>query len=234
MSNFGALTDHFDLTGSGKPLENVGVLVDSSRTHVAQSRADAQDQDGDIAASAFYGNTEGDLYEISNTYAIKSGTLNLNTLKLGLVNSKVALTLEASTSNTEWPQITVTGIEGQETLTPPTGKANTFGLPSITIAGLKRAQLMGFTISEGKLTGSSLSASIELSQQDDGEGEPVAHAISGGTIEISADFVRITDAPAWAVSSPFTETQAPGANEPQADFHTTSAAAAGTLVRDAS
>jgi len=229
MSNkFGALTDHFSLASDDL------VLVDSSEVPVAQDRTDAQDENGDITASAFHGNTAGDLKEVSCTYALKSGSLNLNTLYLGeLETGLVATSLEASTSNTEWPQITISGTKGVEDVCNPDSAGTRFQLPNITLQGCKRAQIMGFTVGDNcKLTGSSLSASIELAQQEDGEGEPVAHGVSGGTYEVSADFVGITASPSWTVTlAGLTETQTPGSAEGQAAWHTGSGTAAGTLTR---
>lgn len=239
MSNFGALTDHFDLTGTGGVFETIGELVDSSETPVSQNRADAQDENGDIAASSYYGNTAGDLSEVSCTYALKSGTLDISDLKCGEItvgaDNIVITSIEVSTENGGWPQITVSGTKGTKTITAPTGFLNTYSLPSISIKGMKQAQDMGFvtTASTGRLTGSSLSASIELAQQDDGLGEPVAHGVSGGTVEVNADWVYTTAVPEWTpTAGMFTETQAPAATQPQADFHTYSATAAGTLTRD--
>ena len=238
MSSFGALTDHFGLTAGGGALETVGTLVESSETPVAQNRVDAQDENGDVAASSYHGNTEGDLSEVSCTYAIKSGTLNLNTLKAGEITvsgTKIVITsIQVTTGNGEWPQVVVSGTKGTEAITAPTGLLNTFTLPSITIDGKKQAQTLNFTVSAGKLTGSSMTASVELAQQDSGVGEPVAHGVSGGTLELSADFVRVTDAIAWSVASPWTETQAPGADEGQAAYHTATGTGAGILARDAS
>jgi hypothetical protein len=236
MSGFGALTDHFALTGVGNVFETIGELVDSSETPVSQNRADAQDESGDIAASAWHGNTAGELSEVSCTYAVKSGTLDTSDLQCGEITvgtDKIVITgIEISTSNGEWPQVTVSGTKGTEAITAPTGKLNTYTLPAINVLGMKLAQPLGFTVGNGKLTGSSLSAAVELAQQEDGGGEPVAHGVSGGTIEISADFVRITDAPGWTVSIDYTETQSPSLVEGQAAWHTSTGTAAGTLERD--
>jgi hypothetical protein len=227
MSNFGALTDHFGLADTNL------VLVASSKVPVASRRADAQDENGDIAASAFYGNSAGELFEVSNTYALKSGSLDTGSLQIGEVSSGlVATTGEITTDNGSWPQITLSGTLGAEDVCAVSGYENTFSFPSYTILGCKRAQPMGFTVTGGRLTGCILSGSIELAQQENGLGEPVAHGVSGGTVEVSADFVRTSTAPAWTVGAGLTETQAPGADEGQAAFHTASATAAGTLSRD--
>lgn len=228
MANFGALTDHFGLATTNL------ILVESSKVPVEQNRVDAQDENGDVADTAYHGNTAGDLYEVSCTYALKSGSINLNTLKLGeLTPGTIAESIEVSTGNTAWPQFSVKGKLGAQTVTAPSGKANTFTLPDLTVSGIKQAQLMGFTVGSGRLTGCTLEAKIETAQQDNGLGEPVAHGVSGGTGTVSAEFVRITTAPAWTLTAAWlTQQKAPGLEEGQAAHHTSSAAAGFTLARD--
>ena len=101
--------------------------------------------------------------------------------------------------------------------------------------GAKRAQLLDFTIDAGsRLTGSGISATVDLAQTEDGEGEPVAHGISGGILTQTADLVRVTAAPAWTQGATWTETQTPGVDGGQAAYHTGSGAAEKILTRDAS
>lgn len=233
MSNFGALTDHFGLATADL------ILVDSSSETDALSRADAEDENGDIAASVWFGNTAKDLKSVSCSYLLKSGTLNLNILACGECTVEAAIvgvieSIEAGTENKGWPKIDVSGKLGTKAVTAPTGFKNTFKLPSLTLKGMKQAQPMGFTVEEGcRLTSSTLSASIDLAQAEDGLGEPAAHGISGGVISGSAEFVAITDAPAWVVTLPdATETQAPGVAEGQAASHTGTGTFEAILVRD--
>jgi hypothetical protein len=236
MSNFGALTDHFGLASADL------ILVGSTKTPVELSRADAQDSNGDIIASTYYGNTTQEMAEVSCTYALKSGTLNVNTIKIGqtaALPTVIRESVEVATSNTEWPQITVTGRINTFTVCSVTGKLNTFSMPSLVLVGCRRAQLLAFTVGEGcRLTGSSISANVEIAQQDNGVGEPVAHGLSGGTGSITAEFVRVTAAPSWTINTTgntgfgITETQPPGLEEGQAAYHTSSATAQFVIVRD--
>lgn len=236
MSNFGALTDHFGLASADL------ILVNSSNTKIEQSRADAMDENGDIAASTFYGNTTQNMREVSCTYALKSETLNINTIKLGaLAASPTVLreSIEVTTSNSEYPQITVSGRLNIISMTAPTGKVNTFTLPTLTLSGRKVAQPIFCTAGAGcKITGTSLSANIEVAQQDNGLGEPIAHGVSGGTGTFSAEFVRVTQACSWSIvttnntSFGITETQAPGAEQGQAAYHTATGNGAFTIIRD--
>ncbi len=216
MSDFGALTDHFGYASSDL------ILVDSSADPNPETRTDATDENGDIAASTWHG--AGGIEDISCTYALKSGTLNLNTLVVGekTATTQFIESIEVAPTNAQWPQITVSGKKGLVAITAPDGKLNTFALPSITIKGIKAAQEMGFTTGANcKLTGASLSASCTMEQQDDGVGDPAAHGVSGGVMTVSADFVRITAAPSWTVTlADAEETKAPGVEQGQAAYHT--------------
>lgn len=248
-TSFGALTDHFGIlafTHGEGTLGDVLKLVASSKTPRAQNRADALDANEDVAASAYSGNSAGSIYEVSCTYALVSGSLPLTELKLGEISSGIlAESIEVSTSNGGWPQITVTGFLGTETITAPSGYLNTFTLPAITVTGIKQAQLLGFTVSAGRLTASKITFNCTLAEQADGVGEPAAHGVSGGTGEVTAEFVRVDDQPAWALAAVLADsgdgavfmaevTQAPGADEGQAAWHTASGVAAFNLVRTAS
>jgi len=241
-NDFGALTDHFGIltivNGAGT-LDDVFELVASSKTPIALSRGDATDENGDIAASTWYGQTtEADLYEASSTFAMKSGTMEVDVLQLGeLVAGSVVTGIEISTGSDGWPQFTFNGTLGAETIVAPTACTNKFTMPDgLTVLGVRRAQLLGFTIDEGcRLTGSSLSASVDLASQADGLGEPVAHGVSGGVMTGTAELVGITAAPAWTVTlADASETQVPGADEGQAAYHTGSGAYEIILTRDAS
>jgi hypothetical protein len=235
MTNFGALTDHFGIlaiVSGGGTLADVLELVDSSKTPVAKSRADALDEYGDIAASTWFGNPDDDFYEASSTFAVVSDSFDLSVLDLGeLTGNKIITSIEITTSNSAWPQLTVTGMLGVEAIcgTP------VYSLPSLTITGCKYSQELGFTTGDGaRLTGSTVSASIDMAQQDDGGGDPVAHGLSGGVMTGTAQFVRVTAAPSWTVTlSGATETQAPSLAEPQAEYHTAEASYEYILSRDA-
>jgi hypothetical protein len=237
-SGFGAYTDHFGIlaiTSGEGTLADVLEITGSSKTPDAQSRAEATDANGDPAAATWYGNTAGELYDASNTFVCKSGSFSTAVLKCGeLTAGSVVTSIEISTSNDGWPQITVSGKLGAETIVAPTGLKNTWTFPAVTVTGAKRAQLLGFTVgTDGALTGSSLSGAVDLAQQEDGEGEPVAHGVSGGLLTQTAQLVYVSGAPTWTKGASFTETQAPGSDESQASYITTSATAEAIWSRDA-
>jgi hypothetical protein len=242
MSNFGSLTDHFGIlaieSGDGD-LDDVFKLVASSKVPQAMSRADANNETGDPEAATWYGNSDGALFDASTTFALVTGSFSLAVLKLGeIALQKVVTGIEIGTSNDGWPQITFTGVLGTKTIVAPGGTPawlNTWTLPAITVTGYKRAQLLDFTIGAAcRLTASGLSFSVELAQQEDGLGEPAAHGLSGGIATQTAELVRVTGACTWTKGATWEETQAPGADEGQAAYHTASAAAEKLLVRDAS
>lgn len=238
MPNFGALTDHFSILsivdGSGT-LGDILELIASPKTPDPMSRADALDENGDTAASTWYGNTAKALFEASSTFTVKSGTLDTALLKLGELATGVVVTgIDGGTDSGGWPTITVKGKLGTEAIVAPSGKLNTWTLPSWSIVGSKRAQTIDFSVGAGcKCTSSGFSASIELAQTEDGLGEPAAHGVSGGVCTLSANIQAVTAEPAWTLSGNWTETQAPGADEGQAAYHTGSGAAEQILERDA-
>ena len=214
---FGGYVDHFTLATADLILHS-----DTSKDR-PESRADAIDDLGDIAAAWWYGNPSGTIKDVTSTYMLKSGTLDLATLDLGELSTGVFLTSIAVTlGNGQWPIIVATGILGAGALTLPTGYLNTFSLPTMVLTGVKQALPIGFTVTAGcKLTGVSISASCEYHEAPDADGDPAAYGVSGGILTCSADFVAITDVPAWTVTqADATETSPPGNDEPQAAPHT--------------
>ena len=82
---------------------------------------------------------------------------------------------------------------------------------------------MGVAVTTGKLTSCSLSASCDLAEALDGEGEPVAHGVSGAVMSASAEAVAISDAvPVLAAAADWKIAQGSGLAEPQANWHTAS------------
>ena len=117
MANFGALTDHFGILaivdGEGT-LATVLELVDSSATPDAQSRADAQDENGDIADAHWHGNTVGNSSRRQARSPVKgAGTLNTALLACWRNRRREGDTsVEVTTSNSDWPKVVVSGKLG--------------------------------------------------------------------------------------------------------------------------
>ena len=229
MAEFGGLTDHFGLATSDL------IFITSTYVPRAMSRADARDENNDIAAATWFGNTAGALIDVSCTYALKSGTFDLSTLDIGELSTGVfAGSIAATTGNNAWPQVVVSGVLGAEAMTAVSGFYNYWALPAITISGIKAAQLMAFTVDAGcRLTDSSLTATCDFAQQDDALGEPAAHGLSGAVAALSASFQSITTANGWTLAGSWTETQAPSDDEPQAAYHTGTGTAEQILTRTA-
>ena len=240
MANqFGALTDHFGLTTAGTGiLDGYAVLVGSTSTPASKSIVRAENKLGDNAAEASTGQTvAGTLADVSCTYALTKASFNINKLFLGEVSAGLIRSgLEVKTANGEWPTITVKGMKNTVAVVYPTGIFGTFQiLQDVTILNAKVAQLIDFEVDAAcRLTGSSFSASINGASQANGVGTIVAHGISGGVVTIGCDMVAISDVATWTPTAlaGWFETQAPGAGEPQAGWHTTSAAAEKLLARD--
>lgn len=238
MAEFGALTDHFGIlaiTSGQGTLADVLELTASSKTPDPMSRADAQDENGDIAESTWHGNAAGTFYDASSTFVCKSGTFSTDVLHGGeLATGKVVTSISIGTSNGGWPQITVSGKLGPSAIVAPTGFTNKWKLPAFTITGAKRAQLLAFTVDAAcRLTDSSLEGSLDIAQVEDGLGEPAAHGISGGVLTMGASMVAVSGACGWTLTGDWEETQAPGVEEGQAAYHTATAAAELIWERDA-
>lgn len=221
MANFGALTDHFGLAAT------LGTLISAPKTPRPQNRVDANDQNGDIADSAYHGNTAGELYDATCVYQLDGGnagptTLDLTDVEIGeLATGKVALSAEVATENGAWPKTTITGILG----TPALEQSKKWALNTGSIAAKKQAQAIGVVVTTGKLTGCSTSMSCDLAQADDGEGEPVAFGVSGAVQTASAEAVATSAAaPVLAAAEGWTVQQPGGVAEEQAAWHTTSIA----------
>jgi hypothetical protein len=224
MSDFGALTDHFSMASASL------ILIGSTKTPVAKTRADDPDENGDIANAQWFGG--GDVEDVTCEYLLKSGTLNLNTLFLGEISAGVGVaSISVATSNGDLPKISVTGKIGLETMVAPTGKLNTWALPSITITANKYAQPMGFTYSTGRLLGCTLEASCEIFETPDGLGEPAAHGVSGASGSISSEWGSAAPTITLTLTETDGVTQSPAITEPQAAFHTHTAASEFILVR---
>lgn len=217
MANFGvtSASDYFSFEAEGFK------AIESSKEPRTKSIADAQDAAGDFDASTAYNDG---VHDITVTYQLCSGTLAVNTaLRLGEVESGLATSsIVISTSNGEWPKVTVTGQMGLKPMVPPEGKGSTYTLPDWTIKGQKVAQPLGFTVTTGNLTGSTATLECTIHEAADGEGEPCAHAVSGGRATVTGEFVAGSTIPAWTVEAGGTEIKGLGKTQPQAAYYETS------------
>ena len=235
-AKFGATTDHLGilaLTAGAGTLDDFLELQSAPKAPLSKSRVNASDENGDVADSSYPGLAT--IFEVSEVFLVKTGqTLDLSDMLLGMIASgKFVGSIEASTENGAFPKVTVTGMILPAALDPPT--LDTFAMPAASILGAKTAQNMGgFTVATGtKLTGSKISASLDTTMENNGIGEQVAFGYSGGAFQVTGDIVGCTAVPAITITSPglgLTELQAPGADEPQADYMTGSFVCEGTLA----
>jgi len=211
---FQGQTDYFGYATDDTDLE----VVSSKRTPRGLSTADAENEKGDIEARSYYGST--DIYDIEVEYALKGGSIVLNTLKLGKLDTTMIVTgIDGTTSNKDWPTITAKGVETSLTITD----VQTYTLPAVTITGKKLAQAIGVTIDAGcKLTGSNFSASVSLAECAPA-GTTLALDVSGGEISGTNELVSVTDVCAVTVVAGWTITQEPGADESGTAYGTGSA-----------
>lgn len=214
-TGFGGKTDHF-----GFATTNL-ILQESSKVPRKANVATALDANGDVAVTKLYGNDAGTIYDVSCTYLLKSGTLDLSTLYVGeLETGVVATSITVDTSNGDWPKVSVSGVLGTAAFQAPDGKLAKAALPAITLTGGKFAQPMSFTVVGGALNSSSLSVSCDTAEAADGEGEPVAYAASFPNAEVTASGVYTTSAFAVTTTGTLVETQAESTDEPQAAWQT--------------
>ena len=228
-TGFGGKTDHFGFATTDL------ILQESSKVPRAPNEANALDANGDVAKTELYGNDAGTIFDVSCTYVLKSGTLDLSTLYVGELSTGVfAGSIAVDTTNGDWPKITVSGALGYAAFQAPAGKTAKAAMPAITLVGGKFAQLMGFTVAGGALNGCSISATCDTAEAADGEGEPVAYATSFPNAEVNANGVYTTAAFAWTETSPgigLIEKQPESTVEPQAAWQTATATGYIPMVR---
>lgn len=212
MANFGALTDHFTLAAT------FGTLVESRKDPRPNSRADALDENGDIAASEYYGNQAGELYDATCVYQVDTTAVDMTDISIGeLSTGVVALSAEVATSNGAWPKITITGVLGTGALE----QKKNWSMFAGTINPTKQAQVIGVAVTTGKLTSCSSTLSCSLDEATNGLGEPTAHGVNGAVQTASAEAVAITAAiPVLAAAASWEVVNPTGITEPQAAWHT--------------
>ena len=144
----------------------------------AKQRADLIDANGSVKESTYYG--AGNIKEHTATFALDcSGAITSPTLGLSGVSE-----ISISTSNGDWPQVTVKWYTGL----PQCQSGCTYAVTVPTVQGKRTAQALGLT-STGDIQSSSWTATCQLNLLLDGDGEPVAYAFSGGTITASLEAV---------------------------------------------
>jgi len=200
---YSGMVDHFDLAGTNLKLHS------SSLSPHPKGVEDATDEDGNIVDKGYYIGGPGTPAECE--YHLVSGTLNLNTLDLGVDSTSIIESISVTTGNGQWPTITASGVIGVS----PAPVGDSFTLPSITINGKKQAQALGVTIAAGeggdvKITGATLTASGSIEHVLADADTVGGTAFSGATITATATYLVIEAVGAAATTLPNGEvTQAP-------------------------
>jgi hypothetical protein len=197
MAGFSGHTDYFGLASATLALHS------SSETPHPKGQENATDERDNIVDQGEYVGGPGTPVEC--VYRLISGSLDLSTLSLGALvvaslDDCIVESITVTTSGGEWPEITVSGIQW----TGATTCVSEFALPAITVNGCKLAQEIGFALSgetDYRLTGSSLTASAEISHVLSDKDTVGAVALSGGSLEISGDFVAIDGVPTVTYSA---------------------------------
>lgn len=183
--------------GTGLAITATGaVLQGKTSTPLAQNTADALDEYGDIVDRAFYGVTG--VEEVQETYAIKgdissSDLPTLGKVTLGPSGSSVAAVvtnIEVSTSNSDWPQVSVTYRKGMAANLIEPGA---YTMPTFTIVGKRIAQLIGLSGVTNVQSGS-FSANCEIQECLDATGTQCKYAFTTGAWEANAEYLDGTPA----------------------------------------
>lgn len=229
MSGYGLDTDIMGLGDTNL------TLVKTTKVPRPKSVASAVDSLGNVAGETPYGSV--DIYAVQCDYVLKSGTKNLNTIKLGQTDTTgtvVRESVDVGTSNTALPTISVKGQSGAKV----GADGPTFTLPAITISGVIAAQGLGFSMGAAtcKLTSSTLTASGKIVDgQLDSAGNVPKQAFTGATVEVSGSAVEITDAVSvtWDTTTlGLQEIQQPGADKSNVDYGNATFSARKFLVKD--
>jgi hypothetical protein len=247
--NWGSRTDPFGLVAIAAALTPAVTLKlkDPDSVPAAQAMAEQTDENGDIVAHVHYG-APSTLKDVSCTYELVSGTLDLSELELGELNSGTGLILASlgpGTSSDGWPTIAASGRIGCEAVAAPTGKLNTYHLPAISLVAAKRAQpaAFGLTLGEGCVCKEvSAEFSIDIAETTDGLGVPCAHGVSGGKGTLNATVGRVTAAPSATLTleavagehSAWGQEQPMSLSEPVAGWHEGAITASMAIYRKAS
>lgn len=227
-AGFSGYVDHFGLAGTDL------VVHESSLSPHAKGAEPAQDDKDIIVDMGYYVGGPGKQAEV--TYHLKSGTLNLNTLNVGLQTATpvtaIIQSISVETNKGAWPTITVSGIV--DCSPAPVGSKHT--LPSITLNGQKNAQAMGLTITGTDVNLQSATLSFEgniehiLADKDTIGGIGFSGCSGSASVEY---LVRDAVTGASKTLTDFEITQAPASSGGITSWTTATAEAQGYLPADA-
>ncbi len=205
-SGFSGMVDHFGLASATL------ILKSSSNEPHAKGVETASDENGDTIAQGLYVDGAGEAAEV--VYELQSGTLNLNTLKLGLTSEGSGIVIESisvATDGGQWPKVTVSGYTNITTDSGDDPGGNTFTLPSVTINGTKTAQEMSFsgTGTNSKLLSCTLTAEGEIHFVRSDSDTVGAVGFTGATATVEGTMLLKDGSDSITYSGDFEEVQAP-------------------------
>jgi hypothetical protein len=187
--SYATLTDYWGFADTNR------VLQASNKTGVAGGNAQALDSIGDVQCETVYGET----YEYEARYKLINGdTETLATVPLGKhfedtgsADPRAINAIEVSTSNTDYPEITISGRQVAYDSAAPTWS------PAISVQGIKEAQAIGFVAAASTFVNSS---SVSLSLQTeavvlDSEGDFATVGFGGGRKDCTGELTACSVAP---------------------------------------
>ena len=212
---FGADTDIFAFA-------DTNVELQGSTQSPSRSEAQAVDSDGDIAASTMYDSvTEyvARYKSVSDTALVFYDTTAGVDVRLGkVINSIVITSIEVSTSNTERPDVTISGRNAGSVTDSNVRK---FDPSDLAIAGTRKATPIGASADTGsKVTGARGSASAEIAAVLDSVGVLADIDVHGGRVEASVDLVGVTADPAASADTGWTMSAGPSEEKGNTEYGT--------------
>jgi hypothetical protein len=195
--SFGVTTDHWGIAADSGTGATVKCINSSSKP--ANTGADAQDSCGTyVGTTRFDSKTD-----YSCEYVVVSGVFDLSDYPLGkVVSGKIITSIGIVTSNTAFPKVTVSG-RSTVALDSQTNKYST----PLGCEGTKCAQKFGATVGANtKLTGTSVSATVNYVTELDSLGAEAAANVDAGRVEATSDGVGVGGAVAFTVDSGWTKT----------------------------
>ena len=198
--SYGADTDFF---GFG----DTNVKLQGSTLSPSRSEAQAVDSNGDVAASTMYDSVSektSRYRSVSDTALVFYDTTAGVDFRLGkVINAIVITSIEVGTSNTERPEITISGRNAGSTSDANVRK---FDPSDLAIAGTRKATPIGVTKDTvTRVTGSRGTAQVDISPVLDSVEVLADIDVHGGRVEASNDLVGVTGDPDAAVDTGWTK-----------------------------
>ena len=181
--SFSADTDYWGFA-------DTNIKLQSNSSNPTKTEAQCMDSNGDVAASSLYDSqTERSCTykSCSDTALVFYDTATAVDFRLGKVIGGYVITgIDVSTSNTDRPDITISG----RTTSALDAAVSKYAVTELEIAGTRKATAIGASVdSNSKLTSSSVSISGNVTTVLDSDGVEACLDVYGGRIEATNDYV---------------------------------------------